>query len=418
MKCPNCGLVNPETASRCDCGHDFATRQMRESYSTATLSMDAGRQPSLRVASYESSNLPRTSSRTILPQVAGVLYLLFAVYALVLGALQLVLGLSSAAGSGIVELPNGAANTISVGVVNLVVSVIDVIIAAYLFRRSRRAWKWGLVLAVLSIPIVSLNGGVNCLHVLAFAYGTAAIVLWISRGEFKTREEEDMEDLRRTQVPGPVNTVPVDTVPVAAPPRQRRPWAVVLFIVLGLCGLSVFGCVGLTVVGLVFGGPSSEYQTSSRSYATATAVLDKVSSSATRSANTVQCDGLYRRPADTTGTSGKAYYNYLRFYEDGTVLDASVAESDPSLVAQWLDSGGGLFSHGIYPKGSTPIKRGHYSAEGSQLKFSLTGLEYGSVDFNGTIEGQVLTLNWYRPSNNLRGTEVYRFVALTGTPVP
>jgi len=30
--CPKCGLVNPPEALRCDCGYDFATRQMQGSY--------------------------------------------------------------------------------------------------------------------------------------------------------------------------------------------------------------------------------------------------------------------------------------------------------------------------------------------------------------------------------------------------
>jgi hypothetical protein len=30
--CPNCGLINPPDAQRCDCGYDFASRSMRESY--------------------------------------------------------------------------------------------------------------------------------------------------------------------------------------------------------------------------------------------------------------------------------------------------------------------------------------------------------------------------------------------------
>jgi uncharacterized membrane protein YvbJ len=25
MKCPLCGLLNPETATRCDCGYDFSS---------------------------------------------------------------------------------------------------------------------------------------------------------------------------------------------------------------------------------------------------------------------------------------------------------------------------------------------------------------------------------------------------------
>jgi hypothetical protein len=29
MKCPKCGLINPEAAQRCDCGHDFATHAVK-----------------------------------------------------------------------------------------------------------------------------------------------------------------------------------------------------------------------------------------------------------------------------------------------------------------------------------------------------------------------------------------------------
>jgi hypothetical protein len=30
MDCPNCGLVNPETAQRCDCGYDFGAKMVKE----------------------------------------------------------------------------------------------------------------------------------------------------------------------------------------------------------------------------------------------------------------------------------------------------------------------------------------------------------------------------------------------------
>ena len=36
MDCPRCNLVNPPTAERCDCGYDFRTGQVLESYVTGT----------------------------------------------------------------------------------------------------------------------------------------------------------------------------------------------------------------------------------------------------------------------------------------------------------------------------------------------------------------------------------------------
>ena len=32
MNCPNCRLVNPPSAQRCDCGYDFATKSLKSSY--------------------------------------------------------------------------------------------------------------------------------------------------------------------------------------------------------------------------------------------------------------------------------------------------------------------------------------------------------------------------------------------------
>jgi hypothetical protein len=34
LECPNCKLINPPEALRCDCGYDFPTRSMNESYLT------------------------------------------------------------------------------------------------------------------------------------------------------------------------------------------------------------------------------------------------------------------------------------------------------------------------------------------------------------------------------------------------
>ena len=34
MDCPHCKLVNPPNATRCDCGYDFQTRTIQQSYLT------------------------------------------------------------------------------------------------------------------------------------------------------------------------------------------------------------------------------------------------------------------------------------------------------------------------------------------------------------------------------------------------
>ena len=35
MKCPHCGLLNPQSAQRCDCGYDFRTASLQPSYLTS-----------------------------------------------------------------------------------------------------------------------------------------------------------------------------------------------------------------------------------------------------------------------------------------------------------------------------------------------------------------------------------------------
>ena len=41
MKCPNCKLINPETALRCDCGYDFQSGKMKAPYFVDVAAMPA-----------------------------------------------------------------------------------------------------------------------------------------------------------------------------------------------------------------------------------------------------------------------------------------------------------------------------------------------------------------------------------------
>jgi hypothetical protein len=56
VKCPNCNLLNPERAQRCDCGYDFENKRLVQRYlnpdvSSGTLPVDSSRiSPGIRIA--------------------------------------------------------------------------------------------------------------------------------------------------------------------------------------------------------------------------------------------------------------------------------------------------------------------------------------------------------------------------------
>jgi len=43
MNCPRCGLINPGTAQRCDCGYDFISKSLKRSYATSTSNSSSSR---------------------------------------------------------------------------------------------------------------------------------------------------------------------------------------------------------------------------------------------------------------------------------------------------------------------------------------------------------------------------------------
>ena len=48
MKCPRCGLINPESALRCDCGYDFKSHTIKQSYLTQPQQKAIGQGQSAR----------------------------------------------------------------------------------------------------------------------------------------------------------------------------------------------------------------------------------------------------------------------------------------------------------------------------------------------------------------------------------
>jgi hypothetical protein len=43
MNCPRCRLINPETGQRCDCGYDFISKSLKESYLASTPNSSASK---------------------------------------------------------------------------------------------------------------------------------------------------------------------------------------------------------------------------------------------------------------------------------------------------------------------------------------------------------------------------------------
>ena len=105
----------------------------------------------------------------------------------------------------------------------------------------------------------------------------------------------------------------------------------------------------------------------------------------------VRSDGLYLAP-------GKDSLHYLRFYDDGTVVSTrTVPQSSPQEVARWLN------------KSSDSI--GQFTVNGSNIAFSTRNPGV-TTDYNGTISGEVLKLEWHSPIRDTRRTEEYTFVAV------
>jgi TIR domain len=92
------------------------------------------------------------------------------------------------------------------------------------------------------------------------------------------------------------------------------------------------------------------------------------------------------------------YWSYLRFYGDGTVLTASSSGS-PEQVIAWLNP------ENVF------VSRGTRTISGRQISFTATSTQ-GSVDYEGEIEGELLTLRIHSRINANRSITDYDFVPL------
>jgi hypothetical protein len=101
--------------------------------------------------------------------------------------------------------------------------------------------------------------------------------------------------------------------------------------------------------------------------------------------------GLYQSDDDDTRY-------FLRLYSDGTVIEvATTSDATPDDVERWF--------HRPYRSSGT------YQIQGAAIQFSIQSPE-GAVDYQGQIQGTVLTLDSFSHINGYRGHKVYHLVGL------
>ncbi len=109
----------------------------------------------------------------------------------------------------------------------------------------------------------------------------------------------------------------------------------------------------------------------------------------------IRFDGVY---VDDSQLSSEGYSSYLRFYPDGTVLQASSTAS-PEELNSWFRK----------ERAERYFSMGWYEVQGCRLKFSTTSSS-GTVEYFGRIDSAILELYSYSHINGHTELSHYRFV--------
>jgi hypothetical protein len=113
----------------------------------------------------------------------------------------------------------------------------------------------------------------------------------------------------------------------------------------------------------------------------------------------VRTDGLYKSGPYTAKEF--QYWQYLRFYTDGTVLTSSTGEEDLAGIAKWLAK-----------ENEAKRGQGEYKLVGQTIEFSAQ-TSRGVIDYEGMVSGNEIILKIHSHINGHRGVAQYKFC-----PVP
>ncbi|MFH1346501.1 MAG: hypothetical protein ABIL01_35710 [Pseudomonadota bacterium] len=107
----------------------------------------------------------------------------------------------------------------------------------------------------------------------------------------------------------------------------------------------------------------------------------------------VRTNGVYR---DTVRENQRTYYEFVRFYADGTVIAANTPSAGVS--ENWFRKESPL---------RFPI--GRYKIDGNKISFSTTSAN-GVVDYEGSLENEMLSLKFHSQINGGSFSGQYSFI--------
>jgi hypothetical protein len=82
MKCPNCGLINPDSALRCDCGYDFEDKKIKQKYIS-----DKGKRKGF--LNYKITNLQTAEQAIKHAWIGGLILILYLLILIILNILDI-----------------------------------------------------------------------------------------------------------------------------------------------------------------------------------------------------------------------------------------------------------------------------------------------------------------------------------------
>ncbi len=116
----------------------------------------------------------------------------------------------------------------------------------------------------------------------------------------------------------------------------------------------------------------------------------------TSNSSPVHFNGIYKSAIQTNQNTGDKSTSYLRFYEDGTVINVS-SSGTPEQINNW------------FVKGHENVTEAPYKIEGDKMSFT-SGSGNAAVEYSGKIvTSALLQLHTKSLSNNFEDDVTYTF---------